>query len=233
MDKKRKAKNKVCPIVGIPLERAISYADEVFWNFVIIAQQGWPFIRLPYTRVDVARNKMADHLLRSEYTHLVMLDLDHAHPANVVGRLCQRASEGHQVVAGLNFRRGKPYEPLAFTLGDDGVCAILNWEQDEMVEVDAVATCAIIIAREVFETIPGPPWFYYDYSVVSEDVYPTEDITFCRLCREHGIKIFVDTGLISPHMITGQINETVFRNYLIRFGQEYFEEVTHGRSEET
>lgn len=178
---------------------------------------------------------MASHLLTTDYTHLVMLDIDHQHPSNIVERLVQRVEEdpSRQIVAGLNFRRGEPYEPLVFMVGGENLYTISEWEPDTIIEVDAVATCSIIISREVFETVPGPPWFYYDYSVAHKEVYPTEDIVFCWLCGMHGIKIYVDTGLTSDHLNTGRINETVFRAYYKNHGSKHFEEVTHGRNQET
>lgn len=217
----------VRPIVGVPMERAISYADEVFWSFIALAQQGYPFIRLPYTRVDVARNKFALHLLKTDYTHLVMLDLDHAHPANVVERLCARVRESdgeREVVAGLNFRRGQPFDPLAFVVRDERVYAVASWEPGEMIKVDRVGLGCVIVAREVFEQLPGPPWFWYDYSISAADCWPTEDIAFSKLCRENGIDLWVDTSISSDHLINGRINETVFRAYLAEHSKEIYEE---------
>jgi len=208
--------DEVRAIVGVPIERTIPFADEVFWAFVAIAQQGWPFIKLPYTRTDVARNKFGLHLLNSDFTHLVMLDIDHDHHADVVGRLAARvkADRSKWVVAGLNFRRGQPYDPCAFVERDGGVYSVADWEPGEAFPVDIIGCGSVIIAREVFETLPGPPWFWYEYGAAGRDGWPGEDITFSRLCKKHGIGLWVDAAVTSDHLANGRINEAVFRAYM-------------------
>ena len=66
-------------------------------------------------------------------------------------------------------------------------------------KVDRLGTGSILIAREVFETIP-PPWFVNDYSQGWRDAWPGEDIGFNKLCKEHGIKLWVDVTVTSPHI---------------------------------
>jgi glycosyltransferase involved in cell wall biosynthesis len=208
----------VRPIIGVPLERCVPYADETFWAFIAIAQQGWPFIKLPYTRVDVARNQFARHVLDSDFTHLVMLDLDHDHRHDVVHRLVKRVEEDRNrlVVSGLNFRRGQPYDPIAFVVQEGETYAVADWEPGEIMPVDLIGCGCVIVAREVFEQLPGPPWFWNDYRGAAFDNWPGEDITFSRLCRENGIQLWVDTATSSDHLIDGRVNEAVYRAYALR-----------------
>jgi len=203
------------PVVAIPLERSISYSDDVFPWLVAVAQQGWKFLFLPYTRIDTARNRFGLHFLKTDATHLVMLDIDHRHPFDVVQKLVARVQEdpSRLVVAGLYFRRSQPYDPLMFRVDDTGVYAIVDWEPGELLQVDGLATGAIIIAREVFERLEFP-WFRYVYA--KEDEFPGEDTYFCNQCNAAGIKLWVDTGNQSEHLYPGRINEAVFRAYLER-----------------
>lgn len=203
------------PILGVPLERTIAHADKVFYNFIGIAQQGWPFIQVSYGRTDLARNRMALHLLASDFTHLIMLDLDHTHPINIVQRLMNHfvVNPERKVVGGLNFRRGEPYDPCAFIKGDDGkFYPIADWTPGLM-QVDAIGTGCIAIAREVFEQIE-PPWFYNDYSRVMEDVWPGEDMGFSEKCLKAGVKMWVDTTLTSPHLIDAVVDEDSYRLFI-------------------
>ena len=202
-------------VVGIPLERALSHASEVFWPFMHIAANNPFFGELPYMRTDLYRNKMATMLLKSNFTHLLMLDADHIHPHDIVQRLAKWVllSDEIKIVGGLNFRRGKPYEPCAFIEEEDGgVYAPADWPQG-LIEVDYLGTGSMLIAREVFEEME-PPWFYNDYSRAWENHYPGEDIGFCAKAREAGFKIFMDTTVTSPHAITRFVDETTFRNYM-------------------
>lgn len=224
----------VRPIVAIPLERSISYADEVFPWLVSVAQQGYPFAFQPYGRVDVVRNRFAEHLLANpQFSHLVMLDLDHAHPADIVARLCQTVEETpeRQVVSALTFRRGKPYDPIAFRMDGERVYSVVDWTPGEVIEVDVVGFGATIIAREVFERIE-PPWFRYEYQSGNLEAFPTEDIYFSRACRSAGVRLWVATGVVTDHLHTGRVNEQVFRAFMAQFGAEYWE-VNNGRSEGT
>ena len=88
------------PLVGIPLERTASYAEETLpWHWGI-ASRGWGFIHHGYNRTDVQRNEFAVSLLDSpDYTHLVMLDMDHTHPHDIVERLCDSVAEAPEAEA--------------------------------------------------------------------------------------------------------------------------------------
>jgi hypothetical protein len=206
-------------ILGVPQERAMSYSEDVF--FWRIAMQGVPILQLPYDRVDVARNKMAIELLRSDFTHLLMLDIDHVHPWNIVQRLAKWVllKPEVQVVGGLNFRRGEPYDPCCGYWGDDGkYYTPAEWGKG-LIQVDLIGTGSILIAREVFEIIP-PPWFTNDYSKAWADLWPGEDATFSRRCNDYEIDLYVDTQLSSPHLRPSVVTEDTFRKYMNDNGTE-------------
>lgn len=203
------------PVLGIPLERTLAHADKVLYNLFAIVSQGVPLIRMNYGRTDYTRNKMALQLLASDFTHLIMLDIDHVHPVNIISTLMSHfiAYPDLLIVGGLNYRRGAPYDPCAFIKSDSGEYhPIADWEQG-LIRVDALGTGCIAIAREVFEQIE-PPWFYNDYSKIMDDVWPGEDMGFARLCEEHGIKQFVDTNLTSPHLIDSLVDGDTFKLYM-------------------
>lgn len=217
------------PIIGLAMERCIPYADDVLWSLIQLAQQGYPFIQTVTAPVDVVCNKFAAHLLATDFTHLVILGIDHVHPADLMRRFEQRVTEdpARQVIVGLSFRRGAPFDPLAFVYKDDNVYTIASWEPGELVRVDAAGTNEMCIAREVFERIPAP-WFYRDYSVKSDGLGGlSEDLVFCRSLREHGIALWLDTSITNEHLFTGRIGEQTFRTYLATH-REAIEEATDG-----
>lgn len=209
-------------LVGVPLERSMSYSSEVFYNFWAIAQQGVPVVQIPYgNRIDVIRNKMAVMLLKSNFTHLLMLDVDHRHPRNIVQRLARWIiTKPHiQVVGGLNFRRSEPYDPCCGFWGNDGkYYPPAEWGKG-LIEVDVIGTGSILIDREVFEIIP-PPWFYFDYSRVWADDWISEDIVFSQQCNKYNIDLYVDTTTTSPHITTGLVTEDTFRMHRKDSGED-------------
>lgn len=205
------------PVLGVLLERSLSHADKILFPLLRIAAKGFPFLEVPYGRTDMVRNKMALMTLGSSYTHLIMLDVDHIHPPNIVERLMVNFAKNPslKIVGGLNFRRGVPYEPCAFIKVDDGrFLPMSTWPQG-LVKVDALGTGCIAIAREVFEEIE-PPWFYnnYDPALIWRDIWQGEDMGFSTKCRAAGIEMYVDTTITSPHLIDAMVNEDAYRVFL-------------------
>lgn len=199
-------------LVAFLLERSISYADLVFPTIVQIAAQGPVILNMPYQRTDLARNRAAIELLKTDFTHLLMLDIDHIHPHDIVQRLARwplADPKKYQVVGGLNFRRSEPHDPCAYTYDEtDQSMWTIEWDDDtEILEVDRLGTGSIMIAREVFETME-PPWFYNDYTQGWRDSWPGEDIGFSRKCKDAGIKMWVDCKTTSPHITPAVVDST-------------------------
>ncbi len=206
-------------LLYVPVERTIPQL--AFFNFLAIAQQGHPFIRMTYGRTDLVRNKAAQQFVESQFTHLLMLDVDHLHPPDIVQRLGRWVVDdrSRQVVGGLNFRRGEPYDPCCFLLAEDGnFYPPAEWGPG-LIKVDAIGTGSILIAKEVFLRLPKP-WFFNDYSRVEQGVWPGEDMGFSGLCRMHGIDMWVDTTTTSPHLIDAAVDESSFRGYLAAHDHE-------------
>jgi hypothetical protein len=206
------------PVVWIPFTQHLAFADEVVPRFLEIALQGVPFFHLHSFRTDMARNLAAAALLESDFSHILMLDQDHLHDVNIVQKLCRWVQNDptKQIVGGLYFRRGEPYEPQAFKQRDDGMYYYLaDWEA-ELVEVDVIGTAALLISRDVFAALPKP-WFWYDYShfndKASEFISASEDVQFCKAARAAGFRIWCDTTVVMPHLISGKITEATYRSY--------------------
>lgn len=203
------------PIVAVLMERSMGHAPSVFPNFMQLAAQGVPLMNIPYQRTDVARNHAAMELIRTEeYTHVIMLDVDHKHPADIIQHLCQwvMLDPEIKIVGGMNFKRVAPHSPCAFLINEAGDVAVpAEWGQG-LLEVDAIGTGSILISREVFEQIE-PPWFFNTYRPDDfwRDVWPGEDMGFSEKCREAGIKMYADTTLTSPHVTDRFIDEQDFR----------------------
>ncbi len=202
---------KIC--IGIPMERNVT--DTAFPHFWNIARRGWPLIDHLYGRTDVNRNRMAEVLLQSDYTHVMMLDLDHIHSHDIVERHARWVLQDPErlIVSGLHFRRGEPYEPCAFVFAPDGdLHAPVEWPAG-LVRVDATGHGSILISRKVFEQLEKPYWAY-SYAHAKKGTYPSEDMYFSWICREAGIKMWCDTTITSPHLITGLVDESVFRQWM-------------------
>lgn len=202
-------------VVAVPLERTLP--GIVFGHFWAIAVRGWPLFETTYGRTDVQRDHFARLLLATEFTHVLMLDLDHLHPPDIVERHALRVLENpdRQVIAGLHFRRGEPFDPLAFVFSEAGsMHPIATWPPNACIEVHALGHGSLLVHRAVFERIGDPPWWAYDYGQAAGGRFPSEDLYFCYLCREAGIRLWVDTGITSPHLIDNVVTEAVYRAWI-------------------
>ena len=202
-------------VVYIPMPRALSDAPDVFPHFIEIARHGTPFMHLPYGFADRMRNEAAKQLLDSEYTHILMLDSDHTHPADIVQRLARHIIEDPErlIVGGLNFKRSPPYSPCAYVVSgndNDQIYRVHDWEPG-LTEVSRIGTGSILISREVFERIDFP-WFVNEPDLVNQGL-GSHDHYLCKLAQDVGIKIWCDFGLVSPHMASHRITEETYRTF--------------------
>lgn len=205
-------------IIGVPMERTV--LEPSFWSFIALAQQGYAFVSRPYDRIDVTRNRFAQHLLDTpEYTHLLMLDMDHLHAPDIPERLARHWLRDPEklVIAGLNFRRSEPYDPLVWVQGPDGTMySLTDWPKG-LLKCNVVGTGAMLIHRSVFERIPRP-WFENDYSLAANaDAWPGEDVGFCKKCGEAGIDIWCDTTTTSPHLGFTAVSQETYRGYMASY----------------
>ena len=134
------------------------------------------------------------------------------------------------IVSGLCFQRGDPYQPTLYKeTSSGGYTYMEKWPEDSAVEVDATGMAFCLVHVRVFDRIlrqktgqgfpdfsvrtqkaSSPPFFRWEEEV-------GEDFLFCREAKEAGCRIFVDTsvkvGHVGSHVIT---EETFLREIALR-----------------
>src|SRR3990172_9067564 len=182
-------------------------------------QRGYRRIECEYGRMDVRRMGLSvifKQLTTAPTDTLVMLDIDHEHPPDVIERL---AAHDVGVVAPLMFRRGEPYEACAFRAAPDGSIHHLANFPEGLFEMAQVGTGAIAIQRWVFDELDrqvlGPWYFRYNYRVGEDGTLhmPSEDMHFGEICRKAGIPHYVDTSFESPHATIGFVDKQTHLDY--------------------
>ncbi len=176
-------------------------------------------LQTPYARTDDNRNQLTKAFLiesqRPDDT-LVMLDIDHDHPPDIVQRLSER-KEG--VVGALAFRRSEPHDPLWFVRNPDGdLVQFLDPDEwnGQVFQCSAVGTGAIAIKRWVFDKLREAgfkwPWFKYEYPDDGRTgLMPSEDMYFSKICEQAGISMHVHTGVEIPHFFMNVADEELWR----------------------
>lgn len=172
-----------------------------------------------------ARNQLADIFLTHDFTHLFFIDADiEFKPADFMSML----AADKDVIAGIYPKKqitwelvrdaalnGVPAEQLKEYTGQL-IVNFLGEHKDRVVpllepfEVKAAATGFMCIKREVFERLEGLNKFregdktLTEYFFIRNDpesqVQMSEDIAFCWVCREQGIKIHVAPWVKLKHM---------------------------------
>jgi glycosyltransferase involved in cell wall biosynthesis len=131
------------------------------------------------------------------------------------------------IVGGLCFQRGDPYQPTMYRfaapteLDRKGYTFIERWPADSAVEVDATGMAFCLIHRRVFDRIMqhrlGIP-FPSDEERKGQTPIPFfrwegilgEDFLFCKEAKEAGCRIFVDTSVKVGHIGDQIITEETF-----------------------
>jgi hypothetical protein len=176
--------------------------------------EAWTPIWCQYGRTDVVRQGVCEVFLKQSSNPtdtLVMLDIDHEHPANIIRALVDR---NVPVVVPLMFRRGEPYQVCAFRADELGTLHHLATFPPGLHRMDAVGGGALAIQRRALLQLreAGHEWFFkYDYNPGLQS--PSEDLYFSKICREAGVEMYVDTTIETPHITLGLIDRKTHDDY--------------------
>lgn len=198
-------------LIAVPCERVVlvEAVNGIVANAITAAAHRWELMAFQYDRTDVARNRAGHRLLASDCDALVMLDSDHIHPPRLVEYLAMAAAAHPEVgvIAGLNYRRLPPHEPMAYRTDAEGRYGCIAEWGEGLVAVEACSTASMLIRRAVFEALE-PPWFAYSYEAYEDGISTSEDVAFCRRVeRETSFPVYVHTQLTSPHLTTRAITK--------------------------
>jgi len=192
--------------IGLPC----SWPHVPFPTVLTMLQMERPdFELIPATNgpVDGLRNHIVEQALGLGCSHLIMMDLDQTYPVNTIPKLL---SHKLPVVGCLVHRRYPPFDPLIYKGTMNKYERIENFEDGDLIEVDATGTGCLMFDMRIFREMPSP-WFKFSYT---EDGRPVgEDFGFCSDLRKIGEKIFVDTSIKCGHLSTMEVNEGTYNFY--------------------
>lgn len=198
--------------IGVPLTFPL-VPSAFFQSFIEMEKPDFIFIREDSTgHIHDLRNNIVDKALDVRATHLLMCDVDQVyHPKTITTLL----SRNLPIVSALVHRRYPPFDSLMMKLTelDDKrniYESIDEWEDGELVEVDATGCGCIMYQMDVFRKMEGP-WFKHrqnpDGSIIGED------FGFCQDLKAAGYRIFVDTSVPAGHLTTMIVNTATNKLY--------------------
>lgn len=201
--------------VGVPL--TFPYVMAPFFDSFVLAMCqaigagiNINFIRQGNGPLEELRNEIVKSAIVSGCSHVIQVDADMTYPPDTFVRLVNQVSLDRPVVGALCFRRYPPFTPLLFK-GDIGTYEqIEEWEEGEMIEVDATGTGCLCTHISVFDKVPQP-WF--KFKRLEDNKVVGEDIGFCSDLRHAGVQIFVDSSLEVGHLSIMEINHGMYDFY--------------------
>lgn len=159
--------------------------------------------------LDRGRNLLVQKFLQTDYPWLLQVDTDQFFSVEQFDRLRATADEVERpIVSGLYFANERPPRPAMYRWTDEGVGkSVLEWEEDEVIEVDGVGGGFLLVHRSVYEAMNHPDeyegragsWFNQSGRGPNGQLL-NEDSSFCVRAQAHGYRIYVDTGVFVGHI---------------------------------
>lgn len=179
--------------IGIPSAKPYVFSPWQHWvENIVKYPPGSKFIKVAAMPVETARNKIVCAAKAHRCTHILFLD-DDIWPleADAVIRLLDRKKE---IVGGLCKYRTAENKWVIFPQRLQ--------EGEGLVEVEETGAGFLLVDMKVFDRVAGSCDFshcqFFRWSGLTNR--PTsEDITFCRIARTYGYKIYVDRDVLCGH----------------------------------
>ncbi len=186
--------------IGIPCSFPFVPVSFVY-SFLHMERPDFTLIHADNGPADTLRNDIVERAFSIGATKLIMMDTDMIyHPKTITSLLARRLP----IVGALCFRRYPPFDSIMLRVNGKGYESVDEWEEGELVEVDATGAGCMMFDMNVFKKMPYP-WFRFQRNA-DTGVTIGEDIGFCQDLKAAGYKIFVDTSVPADHLTTMAIN---------------------------
>lgn len=186
-------KQKIEGTVGIAAHDSARFTEFAISCLQETLPPGW--IAQSALNYDLARAR--NHLTQTfRGDKLLLLDDDHGWSPGLVYAL---ARHNLDAVGALCLGRRAPFNPCPLALDGE---PILGKRPPGLVEVERTGGAGLMLSRKALESLPWPPFAHGD----SEDgTSEADDVHVCRLLREAGFSIYVDTRVILSHIFSARV----------------------------
>jgi len=172
-----------------------------FRSFTLMEKPDYQYLDADNGPIHALRNEIVVDAQSIGLTKLMMCDVDQVYHSKTITRLL---SHNLPIVGALVHRRYPPFDSLmmkhvSVDERTDTYESIDEWEENELVEVDATGTGCIMWDMKVFREMPYP-WFKAQYNPDGSPI--GEDFGFCQDLKKAGYSIHVDTSVMAYHRTT-------------------------------
>ncbi len=183
-----------------------------FTSFVMMDRPSFDLVTADNGSIHELRNVLVEKAKAVRATKLMMCDVDQVYHKETITSLL---SHNLPVVGALVHRRYPPFDSLmmkkvSIDERTDTYESIDEWEDQELVEVDATGTGCVMYDMKVFDKMPYP-WFKAQYNPDGSPI--GEDFSFCQELKAAGYKIYVDTSVPAHHRAVLLVNTATNRLY--------------------
>jgi len=153
-----------------------------------------------------ARNQLVKSALSSGASHILFLDADMVVPSDAPRLLLKH---NLPVVSALYFERVPPFKPIVGRVSENPRCGDYLDYPPGVSEVGLVGCGCLLVNLDVFRKIAdhlkAEEWFTFFSKRAGED------ISFCKLCRDLGIKMYLDADVKCDHVAQLLVGEADFK----------------------
>ncbi|MHA1613851.1 MAG: glycosyltransferase family 2 protein [Candidatus Thorarchaeota archaeon] len=136
-----------------------------------------------------ARNKLVE---KSKADYLFFMDSDSLVTPQDLKQLVE---DDKDIVSGVYFMRGMPYNPVIYKTCWQGGFKFLHDVGDGLERIDGCGMGCCLIKRHVFEKVRSP-WF--EFNMLGNG--STEDFDFCRKASQEGFQLWADWRIKIGHV---------------------------------
>ncbi len=156
---------------------------------------------------------LAEETTGESFTHVLWIDDDVVVDGASVLRLLDCIDEDHPVVAALSFERYGEFRPAIWTRRICGqyqisIDQILDYPEDELIEIAASGLCCVAFDRDVFRAIKKPYFDWIQRGYKRESCTP-DGYLFGQF-MDHRIPCYCHTGIKVGHMAPPQVVDEEF-----------------------
>ena len=203
--------NEIRLAIGVPCSFPQVPAS-FFHSYALMQKPAHTYIHANNGHIDDLRNNIVERALYEGVTHLIMMDVDQVYPPETIKKLL---AHNLPVVGCRVHRRYPPFDSLMMRIekvdeNTNAYISVDDWEDGELVEVDATGGGCVMFNMDVFRALKYP---WYETKLQENGNVLGEDIHLCQKIQKAGFKIFVDSSIEVGHLTTMVVNGATNRLY--------------------